>query len=157
MKKHTIAAYAFWILLAEGAGGAVGWLTREGVRIYTETIVKPPFSPPPIVFPVAWTLLYALMGVSAARIALAPGVQDRARALWIFVLQLALNVSWSVIFFNFQQFGLAALWLAGLWGAILWMIAAFRPIEKTAAWLQFPYLVWVSFAGYLNVGVWLLN
>ncbi len=81
MKKHTIAAYAFWILLAEGAGGAVGWLTREGVRIYTETIVKPPFSPPPIVFPVAWTLLYALMGVSAARIALAPGVQDRARAL----------------------------------------------------------------------------
>ena len=79
MKKHTIAAYAFWILLAEGAGGAVGWLTREGVRIYTETIEKPPFSPPPIVFPVAWTLLYALMGVSAARIALAPGVQDRAR------------------------------------------------------------------------------
>ena len=157
MKKHRIATYLFWILLAEGVGGAAGWLTRDSVGLYTERIVQPPLSPPAWVFPVVWGLLYALMGVSAARVALAPGARDRSRSLWIFGLQLAMNFFWSILFFNFQQFGLALLWLGALWGVILWMIGAFREIEKTAAFLQLPYLAWVTFAAYLNLGVWLLN
>ena len=68
-----------------------------------------------------------------------------------------MNFFWSILFFNFQQFGLALLWLGALWGVILWMIGSFREIEKTAAFLQLPYLAWVTFAAYLNLGVWLLN
>ena len=157
MKKHRIATYLFWILLAEGVGGAAGWLTRDSVGLYTESIVQPPLSPPAWVFPVVWGLLYALMGISAARIALAPGARDRSRSLWIFGLQLAMNFFWSILFFNFQQFGLALLWLGALWGVILWMIGSFLEIDKTAAFLQLPYLAWVTFAAYLNLGVWLLN
>ena len=157
MKKHRIATYLFWILLAEGVGGAAGWLTRDSVGLYTERIVQPPLSPPAWVFPVVWGLLYALMGISAARIALAPGARDRSRSLWIFGLQLAMNFFWSILFFRFQMFGLALIWLAALWGVILWMITVFARVEPLAARLQIPYLVWVAFAGYLNLGVWILN
>ena len=157
VKKATGKIYGIWILLVEAVGALSGWLTREGSKIYTATVEKPSLSPPGAVFPVVWGILFALMGIGAARIYMALPSPERTKSLRLFFIQLAFNFFWSILFFNFQQFGLAALWLAGLWGAILWMIAAFWPIEKTAAWLQFPYLVWVSFAGYLNVGVWLLN
>ena len=156
--NHTkIKTYLFWILLAEAAGGLAGWLTRKDVQIYTDRIAQPPLSPPPLVFPVVWTILYALMGISAARVALTADTLERRHGLWIFGLQLAMNFFWSILFFNFQQFGLALLWLGALWGGILWMIGSFREIEKTAAFLQLPYLAWVTFAAYLNLGVWLLN
>lgn len=156
--NHTkIKTYLFWILLAEAAGGLAGWLTREDVQIYTDSIAQPPLSPPPLVFPVVWTILYALMGISAARVALTADTLERRRGLWIFGLQLAMNFFWSILFFRFQMFGLALIWLAALWGVILWMITVFARVEPWAAWLQIPYLVWVAFAGYLNLGVWILN
>ncbi len=68
-----------------------------------------------------------------------------------------MNFLWSILFFKFQLFGLALVWLIALWGAILWMISAFSRVDKAAARLQIPYLVWVAFAGYLNLGVWVLN
>ena len=67
MNRTKIKTYLLWILLAEAVGGLAGWLTREDVKIYTESIVQPPLSPPALVFPVVWTILYALMGISAAR------------------------------------------------------------------------------------------
>ena len=156
--NHTkIKTYLFWILLAEAAGGLAGWLTREDVRIYTDSIAQPPLSPPPLVFPVVWTILYALMGISAARVALTADTLERRHGLWIFGLQLAMNFFWSILFFRFQMFGLALIWLAALWGVILWMITVFARVEPLAARLQIPYLVWVAFAGYLNLGVWILN
>ena len=157
MKKHTWKPYAFWILFAEAIGGLSGWLTREGTRIYNATIEQPPLSPPSIVFPIVWGILFALMGIGAARVYLAPASGDRSRGLLLFLAQLAVNFFWSIIFFNLQAFGFAFIWLILLWVLILLMILSFRKVDKIAAWLQIPYLLWVTFAAYLNFGVWLLN
>lgn len=157
MNRSKIKTYLLWILLAEAVGGLAGWLIREDVKIYTESIVQPPLSPPALVFPVVWTILYALMGIGAARVSLAPDGPRRSRALAVFGLQLGMNFLWNILFFKFQLFGLALIWLAALWGVILWMITVFAGTDTAAARLQIPYLVWVTFAGYLNLGVWILN
>ena len=114
-------------------------------------------SPPSIVFPIVWSILFALMGIGAARIYLSPAFNARTRSLMLFLIQLAFNFFWSIIFFNFQNFGFAFIWLIALWILILLMILSFREVDKLAAWLQIPYLLWVTFAAYLNLGVWLLN
>ena len=157
MKKSAWKTYAYWILLAEAVGGLSGWLTREGSKLYQAKIQQPPLSPPGIVFPIVWGILFALMGVSAARIYLAPPSLARTRGLRLFFLQLFFNFFWSIIFFNLQAFGFALLWLLVLWGLILLMILTFRKTDAPAAWLQVPYLLWVTFAAYLNFGVWMLN
>lgn len=97
------------------------------------------------------------MGIGAARIYATAASQRRTVALEVYLLQLAFNFFWSIIFFNFQAFGFALLWLLVLWGLILAMIRVFYPLDRTAALLQIPYLLWVTFAAYLNFGVWLLN
>lgn len=157
MQKHRWKIYAVWILLAEAIGALSGWLTRSGAKTYSQTIVQPPLSPPPITFPIVWGILFALMGASAARIYLAPPSDARSHGLRIFFLQLGFNFFWSIIFFNLQHYGLALIWLLVLWGLIIWMIAVFHRIDGPAAWMQIPYLLWVSFAAYLNLGVWRLN
>lgn len=149
--------YGFWVLLAEGVGALAGFLTREGTQIYRDWIVKPPLSPPAIVFPIVWGLLYALMGVGAARISLTPESRERNRALNVFIVQLIVNFFWSLFFFNAQVYGFAFIWLILLWVLIVWMILAFSKVDRCAALLQIPYLLWVSFAAYLNWGVWQLN
>lgn len=143
--------------MAEAVGGLSGWLTQEGTEIYNATIEQPPLSPPSIVFPIVWGILFALMGIGVACIYLAPASNVRSRSLLIFIVQLAVNFFWSIIFFNLQAFGFAFLWLIFLWVLILWMILTFRKVDKLAAWLQISYLLWVTFAAYLNFGVWLLN
>ena len=157
MKKRNWKPYAFWIIFTEAVGGLSGWLTREGTELYRTTIIKPPLSPPGIVFPIVWSILFALMGVGATRIYLSPASNARSHALGIFLVQLAFNFFWSIIFFNLQNFGLALLWLVALWVLILWMIRSFHIIDPLSAWLQIPYLLWVTFAAYLNFGVWRLN
>lgn len=149
--------YLFWILAAEAVGGLSGWLTREGTKIYQQTVAQPPLSPPGWVFPVVWGILYALMGISAARISLAPQSASRSRGLNLFITQLIVNFFWSLIFFNTGAYGFALLWLLLLWVLVLWMILTFRKIDPLAAWLQVPYLLWLTFAAYLNYGVWMLN
>ena len=157
MKSTEWKAYVSWIFLAEAVGAVSGWLTRDGMELYMETIRQPLLSPPGFVFPVVWVILYALMGIGAARIYLAPPSEERSRSLQIFLAQLAFNFFWSIIFFNMQRFGFALLWLAVLWLMILWMIRSFGKVDSLAAKLQVPYLLWVMFAVYLNAGVWLLN
>lgn len=157
MKKFPWKTYAAWVLLTEAVGGLAGWLTREGTKLYTEQIVRPPLSPPAIVFPIVWVVLYALMGVSATRIWMAPPSDDRRLGLGLYAGQLAFNFFWSIFFFNLQWFGFALLWLVVLWALIAAMVLVFYRMELLAARLQLPYLVWVAFAGYLNAGVWLLN
>lgn len=157
MKQHTWKIYAAWILLAEAVGGLSGWLTRDGAKAYSQSIIQPPLSPPAMVFPIVWGILFALMGIGAARIYLAPPSRERTNSLRIFLLQLAFNFFWSILFFNLQAFGVALVWLLILWGLILWMIVAFRKVDPLAAWMQIPYLLWVTFAAYLNYGVWMLN
>ena len=150
-------AYTFWILLSEAVGAFSGWLTRNGVERYQSDIIKPALTPPAIVFPVVWTILFALMGIGAAKIWLAPASPERTKALEIFLVQLIVNFLWSLIFFNLQAFGLAFLWILLLWGLILWMILRFAKVDSSAALLQIPYLLWVTFAAYLTAAVSLLN
>ena len=156
MKGHW-KTYLFWIALAEGVGALAGWLTREGTAYYKEFVEKPALAPPAILFPIVWGILYALMGLGAARESLTPPSKVRSTGLNLFVAQLVVNFFWSLIFFNLRTYGLALLWLGLLWVLILWMSFAFRRSDRWAAWLQIPYLLWVSFAGYLNWGVWVKN
>ena len=88
---------------------------------------------------------------------MAPPSQERSLGLNLFVAQLIVNFFWSLIFFNLRSYGFALLWLGLLWVLILWMIFAFRKTDKWAAWLQMPYLLWVTFAAYLNWDTWVLN
>jgi tryptophan-rich sensory protein len=157
MNKQAWKPYLFWILFTEAVGGLAGLLTREATEIYTSTIVKPPLSPPAIVFPIVWAILYALMGIGAARVWLAPLSPARTRSIRLFLLQLGFNFFWSILFFNFQAFGFAFFWLAVLWILIVRMTLSFYEVDRLASWLQLPYLLWVLFAAYLNFGVWKLN
>ena len=157
MKKGRWKVYAFWIGLSESVGLLAGFLTRQGTEIYNLTATKPPLSPPGWVFPVVWTILYGLMGYSAWRIWQTDPGLHRSRALNLMIAQLIVNFFWPLLFFNAQAYGLSFFWLLLLWGLVLWMILAFAKVDKTAAWLQVPYLIWLTFALYLNAGVWYLN
>lgn len=157
MKTKPWKTYVFWIVLAEAVGGLSGWASREGNRIFQVTATQPPLSPPAIVFPIVWGILYALMGISAARIYRTPVSSHRSRGLNLFIAQLIVNFFWSLIFFNAQAYGFAFFWLLLLWALVLWMILAFQKSDRLAAALQLPYLLWLTFAAYLNYGVWKLN
>lgn len=149
--------YIFWVLLAEGVGILAGLLTRNAMMIYASGIQKPPLSPPAILFPIVWTILYALMGIGAARIATSPDRPEGDNSLNLFIIQLIVNFFWSFFFFNAQAFGFAFIWLIVLWLLVLAMILSFRKVDKLAALLQIPYLIWLTFAAYLNLAVYLLN
>jgi len=157
MDRPGWKGYLGWVLFTEAVGGISGWLAREGVQVYNETVLKPPLSPPSWVFPVVWVLLFALMGIGGARVARATASSPRTRGLFLFLLQLAFNFFWSILFFGLQAFGPAFVWLVVLWLLIWAMIRVFRQVDPLAGMLQVPYLLWVAFAGYLNLGVWVLN
>lgn len=157
MKDEKWKTYLGWILFTEAVGGLSGWLTRDGTKYFNEFVRKPPLSPPGIVFPIVWAVLYLLMGIGAARVYLSPVSRARSRSLYLYLVQLAFNFCWSLIFFNFRAYGFALLWLAALWLLILGMVTAFGEVDSLASRLQIPYLLWVSFAAYLNAGVWILN
>lgn len=155
--KKAWKTYAIWVLGVEAVGFLSGYLTREGAKSYSQTVTQPPLSPPMWVFPVVWTILFALMGLGAARIYRSAKSPGRPRALWLFAVQLGFNFLWSIVFFNLRWFGFALVWLLALWVLIAWMIRAFRRVDVPAAWMQVPYLLWVTFAAYLTAGVWALN
>ena len=156
MEKSKLKTYAISILIAEAIGGIAGLFTSMGMDEY-KLVEKPPLTPPAILFPIVWTILYALMGISVARIWMSPPTKERNHGLIIYAVQLFFNFLWSIIFFNFQAYGFAFFWLIALWALILGMIIIFNKTDRLAALLQIPYLLWVTFAGYLNLMVWLLN
>lgn len=121
-------------------------------------VLMPPLSPPPILFPIVWSILFILMGISAAMIynSDAPKSQKNT-ALNIYALSLAVNFSWNIIFFNLRAFGFAFFWLLLLLFLIILTIIKYFKIQKIAAYLQIPYALWVTFAGYLTAGIWWLN
>ena len=157
MNSKKWIQYGGWIFITVAIGGLSGYLTRDGVELYNQTIQQPPLSPPSIVFPIVWGILYILMGISAARIYMSQPSDTRTKAMVLYVVQLVMNFFWSINFFNLQKFGIAFLWLVILWSLILAMILVFQKIDVIASRLQIPYLLWVTFAAYLNLGVWLLN
>lgn len=153
-----LKTYFISIFIALGVGGLSAFLVRQNVYIYS-LIRKPPLAPPAVLFPIVWTALYILMGTSSARIfmqrALYPdNVLD---ALISYAFQLIFNFLWPVIFFNMRTFLFAFIWLVVLWAVILKMIFKFSRLDTTAACLQIPYLLWVTYAGYLNFMIYLMN
>ncbi len=146
-----------FIAATEAVGALSGFLTRKGTKLYQAEVVKPALNPPAITFPIVWSILYALMAISAARIWMAPPSKARTYGLGVFAAQLAVNFFWSIIFFNQRAYSFAFIWLVGLWMLIVAMILLFHKVDKPSARMQIPYLAWVTFAGYLNYQVWMLN
>ncbi len=156
MNKAKLKVYGIAILVTEIIGGIAGILTAMGMDNY-RLVEKPALTPPNIIFPIVWTILYAFMGISLGRILLYPPTKEKTYGIIIYALQLFVNFFWSIFFFNLQAYGFSFLWLILLWVLILGMILTFYKTDKFAALLQIPYLLWVTFAGYLNLMVWLLN
>ena len=139
------------------AGGLSAFLTRNSMETF-EALNQPPLSPPGWLFPIVWTILYILMGISLYLILQSDADEETVQeAQKIFYFQLALNFLWPLLFFNMGWFLLAFVELLVLWGAVISMIRQFAQTSKLAAYLNIPYLIWLTFAAYLNLGVWWLN
>ena len=143
------------IAISLGVGALAGYLTKDSMSMYQE-LLKPPLTPPGWIFPIVWTILFILMGISAYMIYVSDS-KDKNQALQIYAIQLMLNFIWSLAFFNMQAYLLAFVILILLWISIIAMIKSFYEINPLAGKLQVPYLLWVTFAGYLNLAIYLLN
>ena len=137
------------------AVGALAALLSGGGMDAFEMLEKPPLSPPGWLFPVVWTILYVLMG-TASYLVLTSG-KNAKTALTVYAVQLAFNFLWPILFFDLELYLFAFIWLVALWLLILITSVLFYRISPTAGYLMIPYLVWVTFAGYLNYGIFLLN
>ncbi len=149
--------YIISVIIALAVGGISALLTKNNMNIF-EKINMPPLSPPSVVFPIVWAVLYILMGISSAIIYKNGTDREEVQsALKVYALQLAVNFFWSLIFFNMQAYLFAFIWLVLLWVLVIVMIVKFKKISPAAAWLQIPYLLWITFAGYLSLMIYLLN
>ena len=163
MKINNTFKLIIAIVVSELAGIIGSVFTTPSIAGWYVGIVKPAFNPPAWVFGPVWTTLFALMGISAFLIwsSYAKATEDKKKgikiALVLFGIQLILNTLWSIIFFGLHSPAGAFFELIFLWLAILAAIVAFAKISRPAAWLLLPYILWVSFAGYLNVMIWILN
>ena len=137
--------------------GGLATLLSGGMDSY-QVMNQPPLSPPGWIFPVVWTVLYLLMGYASYRIAESDAPkEDRRKALTFYGIQLFLNFLWPLVFFGLQWYFAAFGLLLALWVFIYLTMHFFEQIDETAENLLIPYLLWVTFAGYLNLGVALLN
>ena len=157
MKKHNISDMLIYIISAEIVG-AVSALLSGGFSDFFDKYQEPPLLPPAWLFPVVWTILYAVMGYSAYLIHNSDADPTQKKtALTIYRVQLALNFLWSIIFFRFEALWAAFAVIMALWVMIIAMIANFRKISPAAAYMNIPYLIWVTFAAYLNLATALIN
>ncbi|MBI4281690.1 tryptophan-rich sensory protein [Candidatus Uhrbacteria bacterium] len=158
MKLNNTAKLIIAIGISELAGVIGAVFTTPSIPTWYAGLTKPEFGPPNWIFAPVWTTLFALMGIAMwlvwKRGLGEPGVK---RALIIFDVQLVLNVLWSIIFFGLHNPGAAFAEIIILWLAIFATIIAFAKISRSAAWLLAPYILWVSFAAYLNYAIWMLN
>lgn len=139
------------------AVGGLAALLSGGMGTYKD-LNQPPLSPPGWVFPIVWSILYLLMGYASYRILTSGADRDTIRkALTFYFIQLVLNFLWPLVFFGLQWYFAAFILLLVLWVFIYLTMFTFGKIDDTAGNLLIPYLLWVTFAGYLNVGVALLN
>ena len=139
------------------AVGGLGALLAGGMSDYG-AMVKPPLSPPGWVFPIAWSILYLLMGYASYRILESDASKEEIKkALFLYGIQLLANFIWPLLFFGGGWFLLSFFWLILLWVLIYLTIRAFSKIDETAGNLLIPYILWVTFAAYLNFGIYLLN
>ena len=143
------------IAIPLAVGGISAVISRGGISAF-ENVIKPPLTPPAWLFPLCWTILYVLMGVASYLVAVSDEIL-RGNALLFYGVQLILNFVWPLIFFELSLYLLAFVWLVILWAIILVTMLKFYKTTERAGDLMLPYILWVTFAGYLNFGVFLLN
>lgn len=157
MKKRKITEMLIFIVGTELVGALSALLAGNSSLFYSE-LAKPPLSPPGWLFPVMWSILYALMGISIYLIYMSnAALREKRRAYTIYAAQLLVNFTWSIVFFRLKMIGLSVAVILLLLALIMVMIAAFRKIRPVSAYLNIPYLLWTIFASYLNIGILILN
>ena len=155
--KFDLKKFLVSLLIPIAVGGLSAFITRNDMDIY-KTINRPPLSPPSVVFPVAWSILYILLGISFYLVWNSDHkYYNKTSAYFFFICGLIFNFLWSPIFFSAKLYLFAFFILLLLLVSIIVMIIEFYKISKPAAYLQIPYLLWLLFAGYLNIGIYLLN
>ena len=149
--------WAVFVAICFFAAAIGSWFTAGSVKSWYPTLLKPPGTPPAWVFGPVWSTLYLLMGTAAWLVWRQRSDSDVTLALTLFFAQLALNATWSFVFFGLRRPGLALLEIVVLLAAIIAMITSFVPLSRPAFWLMTPYVAWVSYATFLNFGIWRLN
>jgi len=158
MTSKSAGRLALCLLLCLGIGILESYVTRPEIPVWYAALAKPWWTPPPVVFPIAWTILYILMAVSLWRMwDRAPPSPARSSAITWFLIQLALNAAWSPVFFGWHGTRTALVIIIGLLIAIVMTMIAASRADKPAAWLLAPYLAWVAYATTLNAGVVAMN
>ena len=142
------------ILIPLAVGGISAFITKNGMKGF-EKLDKFPLSPPSWLFPVAWSILFILMGIASYLVATSK--KPNGRAIIFYGIQLFFNFMWSIIFFNSKAYLFAFIWIIALFVLIIITTLLFKKISKPAAYLMIPYILWVAFAAYLNFGVYYLN
>lgn len=155
MKKRKITELLIFIIGTELVGALSGLLAGNSFSFYQE-LVKPPLAPPGWLFPVMWVILYALMGISVFLI-YTSDAKGKTRAFVIYALQLFVNFMWPIVFFRFEMLGLSVTVILTLLVLLIVMLVLFYQIRPAAAYLNVPYLLWILFASYLNIGILLFN
>ena len=156
--KQKLKTYAVAIGIPLFIGGLSALLTMKNMKIY-EQVQTPPLSPPSWLFPAVWTVLYVLMGVSSALVWLDARVypKEARSGLFTYAVSLVFNFFWSIVFFNLRAYLFAFIWLVVLLVLIIKTVFHYKKVSPPAAWLQIPYIIWVAFAGYLNLAIFILN
>jgi benzodiazapine receptor len=157
MNKSTILKLIVSLLLPIGIGAFAGIFTMDAIPGWYETLNQPSFNPPNWVFGPVWTTLYFLMGISLFLIWKQSANKVRNRAILVFMIQLILNFGWSFLFFYYHQISFALVEIVLLWLSIISMILLFYRIKPLAAFINIPYLLWVTFASILNAAYYFLN
>lgn len=158
MKSKSMARLGLSLLLCLGVGTLEGLVTRPEIPAWYAGLAKPSWTPPPLAFPIAWTVLYVLMAFSFWRLwDLQTRSAARTTAMTWFLIQLALNALWSPVFFGWHGTRAALVIIIALLVAIAAAMVAASRVERLAAWLLAPYLLWVAYATSINIGVVAMN
>jgi len=157
MKTSKIVKLIVSILLPLAIGAVAGLFTSTAIPGWFATLNRPSFAPPNWLFGPAWTTLYLLMGISLFMIWTLDAGKERKQAIFIFLLQLLFNFAWSFFFFYFKMIGVALIDIVVLWISIIVMLRLFYKLKPWAAYINIPYLLWVSFATVLNAAYYFLN
>lgn len=155
--SHKLRQLVLCIGIPLAVGGLSGWVTRGAMEDF-QALNQPPLSPPGWLFPVVWTVLFVLMGIASYLVVRSQGPEKLVkRALTFYGIQLGFNFLWSILFFNLGLYLVSFFWLVLLWCLILLTTLQFSSLDRRTFWLMLPYLAWVAFAGYLNLGIFWLN
>lgn len=156
--RHSRKTFLIFLAVPLSAGLAAGLIAGNSAAGY-QSLTLPPLSPPGWVFPVVWTILYLLMGIASYLVFLLCKEKQESAipALFLYILQLLINFFWPIFFFRLEWYLFSFFWLVLLWMLVLHTTQLFGSISKTAGYLMLPYLAWVTFAAYLNLGVVILN